>query len=98
MFPSRLSCADARRRSAISYYNEPIEGVLDTISNVKRTIPAGATTKVTLYHKGPDTTPDSLRALMHEIAADEVVAIPNVGREGETYLVSCLRPGLWHRH
>lgn len=75
--------------SAIALYNEPVGLVTHTISTVQRYLPFWAKTRVTIYAK--DIAPDDyngLNKMLVESGADEVVSLPNLGREGETYLVS----------
>jgi hypothetical protein len=75
--------------SALSHYDEPVEGLADTIRYVQDGLPRMSSSRVTVYSKkleGFDR--HGLQRLLKETKADEVVALANVGREGETYLVS----------
>lgn len=73
----------------MAYYNEPVTTLAETISQVKSTFPYGSTTRVTLYAKGPDNKNEEyLKGLLGSAGVDEVIALENLGREGETYLVS----------
>lgn len=72
----------------VSYYTEPLDILNETISTVLANLPPDANKRVILYWKG-DQAPGEVLALNE--MADEVVQLPNVGREGETYLVSWWR-------
>ena len=85
---SRSDSPCAWSPSVISYYNEDLETIQDTIEQVKKRLPSQTTSRTIVYAKGPNS---ASRAAMSEflkrIDADEIVALKNVGREGETYLV-----------
>ncbi|KAJ9120035.1 hypothetical protein QFC22_002932 [Naganishia vaughanmartiniae] len=75
----------------IAYYDEDVAILRNTIETVKSEIRAYHTTKVIVYAKGPTYTSgggdrEAMHKLRKEVGADEVVALKNVGREGETYL------------
>ena len=79
----------ARSDSAISLYDEPVPTVIDTIKRVKRTLPRFSSSRTTIYTKKIERGDmDGLKVLLKEAGVDEVVALENMGREGETYLVS----------
>ncbi|KAF1986503.1 hypothetical protein K402DRAFT_463445 [Aulographum hederae CBS 113979] len=68
----------------ISMYKEPAEDVKSIMSSLS-TIPSigSASPRLIIYNKNPDT---DLDALKEATQAYQVIAAPNVGREGETYL------------
>lgn len=66
----------------MSYYNEPIETLEETLSTVKNKLGSGSK-RVIIYHKSNENSDALLRL------SSEVVPLKNVGREGATYLV-CL--------
>ncbi|KAJ9103739.1 hypothetical protein QFC21_002199 [Naganishia friedmannii] len=75
----------------VAYYHEDVAILRNTIQTVKRKIRAYHTTKVIVYAKGPAHTAnggdrEAMHRLRRDVGADEVVALKNVGREGETYL------------
>lgn len=77
----------------VAYYDEDVAILRHTIETVKAKIIKYHTTKVIVYAKGPTYTAEggdreAMHKLRREVGADEVVALKNVGREGETYLVS----------
>jgi hypothetical protein len=73
----------------VAYYDEDKATLKETIDSVKKGIQAHHTTRTIIYAKGPDSrTWEGLDGLRKAVGADEVVALKNVGREGETYLVS----------
>ena len=81
--------ADVDFELAVSHYDEPVDMLADTIRQVRDTLPRMSSSRVTVYSKkiaGSDR--QGLQRLLHDVKADEVVALANVGREGETYLVS----------
>lgn len=59
----------------------------ESIESILQRLPSSKSHRVIIYSKG-DRNKAGLRELLE--ISDEVVAIPNVGREGETYLVSLL--------
>ena len=70
----------------ISYYNEDVTQVRRDLEEI-RTSPyvASRQNRVVLYNKGPHSA-DFLREKLALAPADEVVPLPNLGREGATYL------------
>jgi len=62
----------------VAYYNEPLETLNSTIETIKALLPVRSRHRVIIYAKGES---QGLLELAHE-----VVTLPNVGREGETYL------------
>ncbi|KAK1922861.1 hypothetical protein DB88DRAFT_492975 [Papiliotrema laurentii] len=70
----------------VSYYNEPMDKLQETIDTVMEGLPKNSKrARVIIYHKG-DGPEDELLKL-----ADEVVRLKNVGREGATYLNHIVR-------
>ncbi|WVQ86296.1 hypothetical protein IAT38_008465 [Cryptococcus sp. DSM 104549] len=67
----------------VAHYDEDLQMMRETVEAVLQHIPSSSTRRVIIYSKG-DRSNAGLRELLE--IADEVVAIPNVGREGETYL------------
>lgn len=69
--------------SVVSYYAEDMDILGDTIKQITDRLKGS--TRVIIYSKG-----DWDHARLEELLelADEVVPLKNVGREGETYLVS----------
>jgi hypothetical protein len=75
--------------SVVAYYDEDREILKETIANVKRKTRPHHTSRTIIYAKGPDAkSRETLDDLRRAVGVDEVVALKNVGREGETYLVS----------
>ncbi|KAJ9091759.1 hypothetical protein QFC19_008969 [Naganishia cerealis] len=72
----------------VAYYDEDVDILRNTIQTVKRKIQAYHTTKTIVYAKGPTHAGnrEAMHRLRRAVGADEVVALKNVGREGETYL------------
>jgi hypothetical protein len=66
----------------LSMYKEPIEEVRDLISGL-RSAPETGKAPVTVYIKDKEADLEDVRL---SIGADKVIKLPNVGREGETYL------------
>ncbi len=66
----------------VAYYNEPLDVLRDTVREVKDRLPRGLK-RVIVYYKGDEGAEGELRGI-----ADEVIKLENLGREGETYLVS----------
>lgn len=66
----------------VSMYKEPIEDVAELIRNLK-SMPALSDAYITIYVK--DNKADSNR-IMSQTQANQVITLPNIGREGETYL------------
>lgn len=69
----------------MSYYNEDLDTLNNTVQTVVGSLPASSSHSVTIYIKGEM---DRDKRGFLEKVADEVVPLKNVGREGETYLVS----------
>jgi hypothetical protein len=69
----------------VAHYQEDTEQMAETLKQVKARLPPGQTTRTIIYHKGGRDA-SGVRELRD--IADEVVVLPNIGREGETYLVS----------
>lgn len=69
----------------VAYYNEGMESLGDTVKQVVDRLPTRSSHRVIIYYKG-ERDEDAIRSLLE--IADEVVWLPNIGREGETYLVS----------
>lgn len=67
----------------VSHYEEDVNILADTIEQVRKRLTGS--TRVIIYSKG-DRNQTGLEELLQH--ADEVVPLKNVGREGETYLVS----------
>lgn len=73
----------------VSWYNEDVDILLDTVAEVEKRLPKFARHRTIIYGKNltdPSAAPAKMRDRVHEI-----VALPNIGREGETYMVSVLR-------
>jgi hypothetical protein len=66
----------------ISMYKEPVGDVSDLIATLNAE-PKTAGALVTIYNKDRDADTESIRL---KTGADRVIQLPNVGREGETYL------------
>ena len=66
----------------VAYYNEPLDSLRETVSEVSTRLGKGSKW-VTVYYKGNE---GKIAELLQ--VADEVVPLENVGREGATYLVS----------
>ena len=67
----------------MSHYSEDIDTLADTIKQIRDRLKGSS--RVIIYSKG-DRGQAGLEELLEH--ADEVVPLKNVGREGETYLVS----------
>lgn len=71
---------------ALAYYNEDLTRTHDTLVELRQSpFLAARQQRIVVYNKGPH----SAHRLRRELALsleDEVVALPNVGREGATYL------------
>ncbi|KAK8870091.1 hypothetical protein IAR55_000661 [Kwoniella newhampshirensis] len=72
----------------VSHYDEDINTMRDSIATVKSYLPPNKSHRVIIYSK-KDRDSAGKRELFE--LADEVVSIPNVGREGETYLSHIVR-------
>lgn len=72
----------------MSYYNEDINILAETVSTVKQKLSSGSK-RVIIYFKGDHQSTEG-RVRQQELLeiADEVIPLPNIGREGATYLVS----------
>jgi len=66
----------------ISMYKEPMEVVNELISGLKH-LPATSGALMTIYIKDSEANTDEVRV---QTGADKVIKLPNIGREGETYL------------
>jgi len=66
----------------ISMYRERTEDVAALISNLER-MPQMADAHITIYLKDPEADEEKIK---QETNAQEVIKLPNVGREAETYL------------
>ncbi|USP80884.1 phospholipid-translocating p-type atpase [Curvularia clavata] len=66
----------------VSMYKEPIEGVAKLIRNLK-SMPAFSDAYITIYLKDNGADNDRIKS---QIQANQVITLPNIGREGETYL------------
>lgn len=66
----------------LSMYDEPIDKVVEVIHNL-RGMPSFSDAWVTIYIK--DSSADNT-AIKQRTGADYIVTLPNIGREGETYL------------
>lgn len=87
MQPYFHQCIKLTSSSIISHYDEDVNMMKESIESVLQRLPSRKSHRVIIYSKG-DRNKAGLRELLE--ISDEVVAIPNVGREGETYLVSLL--------
>lgn len=85
MQPYFHQCIKLTSSSIISHYDEDVNMMRESIESVLQRLPSRKSHRVIIYSKG-DRNKAGLRELLE--ISDEVVAIPNVGREGETYLVS----------
>jgi hypothetical protein len=74
----------------VAYYNEPLDSLRDTLQQVTKGLPNFSTHRIIIYFKGDKEDRGTFDQLVE--MANEVVPIPNVGREGETYLVSVWGP------
>nr|XP_018261885.1 uncharacterized protein I303_06330 [Kwoniella dejecticola CBS 10117]OBR84043.1 hypothetical protein I303_06330 [Kwoniella dejecticola CBS 10117] len=72
----------------VSHYNEDLNIMRESIQSIRSGLPSTRTKRVIIYAKGPQDK-DGLKELLD--MSDEVVQIPNVGREGETYLSHIVR-------
>ena len=69
-----------------SYYNEDMDDFKNHVDNIRKvTLVAESETRVFVYNKG-STAADKLRTKLRLTDADAVVDLPNLGREGATYL------------
>jgi hypothetical protein len=66
----------------ISMYKEPVKAVASFISSLEDT-PRLSGANVTIYIKDADANADDIR---QRTGANRVVKLPNIGKEGETYL------------
>jgi hypothetical protein len=67
----------------VSHYDEDVNTLADTIKQITSRLKGSK--RVIIYSKG-DRNQTGLEELLQY--ADEVVPLKNIGREGETYLVS----------
>ena len=70
----------------ISMYKEPIDSVVSLISSL-RNLPNLSNSRVHIYTK--DETADT-NGIQHRTGANNMTKLPNIGREGETYLYHIL--------
>lgn len=76
----------------MSHYDESIDIVRQTIETLRRDIPGHATLNVIIYSKGPSTENGALLpSLVDDRLVNSIVTLPNLGREGETYLQHIVR-------
>lgn len=66
----------------LSMYKEPIEDVRNLLIGIKSAHETGKAF-VTIYIKDEEADPDDIKL---STGADSVIKLPNIGREGETYL------------
>lgn len=66
----------------LSMYKEPVDKVSKLISNLK-SMPALSDAHFTIYIKDSEADNEDIK---QRTGADRVAALPNIGREGETYL------------
>lgn len=70
----------------IAYYDEDFDRTREHIANLRASpFVAAREQRVIIYNKGPQLEP-TLRTSLNLTADDEVVPLPNLGREGATYL------------
>lgn len=75
-----------------AYYAEPLPHFKDHMDNIRRgRFVKNRSNKVLVYNKGPKTETELRKALKLR-RSDEVIPLPNLGREGATYLE--VRPSL----
>ncbi|KAG0146758.1 hypothetical protein CROQUDRAFT_500119 [Cronartium quercuum f. sp. fusiforme G11] len=73
----------------VSYYNEPLDNLSSVINYVRSVLPIAIQhPRVVIYVKGEQA---DLGKILSKSGADEVISLPNVGREGGTYLTHILR-------
>jgi hypothetical protein len=70
----------------VAYYNEPLDSLKDVIKQVTAGLPFWSSHRIIVYFKGDKGDEATFNELL--AVGNEVVWLPNVGREGETYLVS----------
>ncbi|KAF2869135.1 hypothetical protein BDV95DRAFT_112948 [Massariosphaeria phaeospora] len=70
----------------LSMYKEPIEEVTTLVSTL-RNMPSLSDSKVHIYIKDDEADSEKIKQLT---GADKVTSLPNIGREGETYLYHIL--------
>ena len=80
-----LPCVDTVT-SVVAYFNEGQESLTNAIKDVVDRLPLFARHRVIIYAKSGERSEQALEDLL--ILGDEIVWLANVGREGETYLVS----------
>jgi hypothetical protein len=73
--------------SVIAYYNEPLDSLHETVKRVTESLPRFASHRVIIYYKGPEERDSEVFMDLRKVG-NEVVVLDNIGREGETYLVS----------
>lgn len=72
----------------VAHYDEDVNILKESLSQVVKRLSYGTSHRITIYSKGARDT-EGLQELLE--LADEVVSLPNVGREGETYLSHIVR-------
>jgi hypothetical protein len=73
----------------IAYYDEDFDRTRAHIANLRASpFVAAREQRVIIYNKGPQLEP-TLRTSLNLTSDDEVVPLPNLGREGATYLSVC---------
>ena len=73
-------------KSVVAYYNEEYDTLVDSIKQVVDRLPLFTRHRVIIYVKNAEHSVEAVNVLTS--IGDEVVWLPNIGREGETYLVS----------
>ncbi|KAL1602716.1 hypothetical protein SLS60_006137 [Paraconiothyrium brasiliense] len=76
--------------AVISMYKEPIDQVAQLVSTLKNMTNIGSDAKIHIYIKDVDA---NVEEVQQDTGADQVTPLPNIGREGETYLKHIL--GSW---
>lgn len=71
----------------ISHYNEDLDLVRHTLDQLRSELPGRPKLNIMVYSKGPQTPAgEHLVELKREGLIDSIIEVPNLGREGETYL------------
>ena len=79
---------DADQNRVIAYFNEGTDTLSNTIKTVVSRLPLFTRHRIIVYAKNGEHTEEAVTELLN--VADEVVWLPNIGREGETYLVDLI--------
>lgn len=74
--------ATVQHEIVISMYKEPVADVRSLINSL-RNMPHLSSARVHIYIKDPDANLENIRRLTN---ANNITLLPNIGREGETYL------------